>query len=65
LAEAAARRRRISRSALYAKAIAAFLKQEDGRAIMERLNDVYARNPAKVDAALHRAQMKSLPKDVW
>jgi metal-responsive CopG/Arc/MetJ family transcriptional regulator len=64
-AEAAARRLRVSRSELYAQAIAEFLKQEDGTAITERLNDVYSRNPAKVDYALHRAQVKSLKKDAW
>jgi metal-responsive CopG/Arc/MetJ family transcriptional regulator len=65
LAEATARRLRVSRSELYAKAIAAFLKQQDGSAITERLNDVYSRQPAKVDAGLHQAQLKSLEKDIW
>jgi hypothetical protein len=65
LAEAAARRLRVSRSELYAKAIAEFLKQQDGAAITERLNNVYSRQAAKVDPGLHRAQLKSLKKDVW
>ena len=65
LAEATARRLRVSRSELYAKAIAEFLKQQDGTAITERLNDVYSRRPAKVDSGLHRAQLKSLAKDDW
>ena len=65
LAEAAARRLRISRSELYAKAIADFLTHQHGNAITERLNDVYSRHPAKVDAGLHRAQLKSLEKDAW
>jgi predicted transcriptional regulator len=64
-AEAAARRLRVSRSALYAKAIAEFLKGQQGNAITERLNDVYSRNPAKVESGLHRAQLKSLEKDAW
>ncbi len=64
-AEAAARRLHVSRSELYAKAIAEFLKQQNGNAITERLNDVYSRHPAKVDAGLHRAQLKSLAKDSW
>ena len=64
-ADAAARRLRISRSKLYAIAIAEFLKQRDGSAITERLNDVYSRHPAKVDSRLHRAQLKSLEKDAW
>ena len=65
LAEAAARRLRVSRSELYAQAIADFLKQQDGNSITERLNEVYSRQPAKLDAALHRAQLKSLKKEVW
>lgn len=31
----------------------------------ERLRKVYSRRPAKVDGALHRAQLKSLEKDSW
>ena len=65
LAEATARRLRVSRSELYAKAIAEFLKQQDRSAITERLNDVYSRRPAKMDSGLHRAQLKSLAKDAW
>jgi metal-responsive CopG/Arc/MetJ family transcriptional regulator len=65
LAEAAARRLRVSRSELYAKAIAEYLKRQHGNGITERLNEVYSRRPAKVDSALHRAQMKSLEKDAW
>ena len=64
-AETAARRLRVSRSKLYAKAIAEFLKQQNSSAITERLNDVYSRHRAKVDAGLHRAQLKSLAKDNW
>jgi metal-responsive CopG/Arc/MetJ family transcriptional regulator len=64
-AEATARRLHVSRSELYAKAIAAFLEGQRGNAITERLNDVYSRHPAKVDSGLHRAQLKSLEKDAW
>jgi metal-responsive CopG/Arc/MetJ family transcriptional regulator len=65
LAEATARRLRVSRSELYAKAIAEFLKRQDGNAITERLNDVYSRRPAKVDSASNRAQLKSLEQNRW
>jgi metal-responsive CopG/Arc/MetJ family transcriptional regulator len=65
LAEAAARRLHVSRSELYAKAIANFLQQQDATAITERLNDVYSRHPAEVDSGLHRAQLNSLEKDAW
>jgi hypothetical protein len=65
LAEAAARRLRVSRSELYAIAIAQYLKRQQDSAITERLNEVYARCPAKLDSGLHRAQLKSLEKDAW
>jgi len=65
MAEAAARRLRVSRSELYAKALAEFLKGQQGNSITERLNDVYSRRTAKVDSGLHRAQLKSLEKDAW
>ena len=64
-AETAARRLRVSRSKLYAEAITEFLKQQNRNAITERLNEVYSRHPAKVDAGLHRAQLKSLAKGNW
>jgi hypothetical protein len=53
LAQAAARRLRGSRSDL------------DRAAITECLNDVYSRHAARVDSALHRAQLKSLEKNIW
>jgi predicted transcriptional regulator len=65
LAEAAARRLRVSRSKLYATAIAEFLDRRRTGAVTERLNEVYSRRPAKVDSALHRAQLRSLDKDSW
>lgn len=65
MAEATARRLKVSRSELYAKAIAEYLKLQQDTAITERLNDVYSRQPAKLDSGLHRAQLKSLEKDTW
>jgi metal-responsive CopG/Arc/MetJ family transcriptional regulator len=64
-AEAAARRLQVSRSELYARAIAEFVKNLNDNAVTQRLNDVYTQNPAKVDSVLHRAQLKSLKKEVW
>jgi len=64
-AEAAARRLRVSRSKLYATAIAEFLDRRKTDAVTEGLNQVYSRRPAKVDPALHRAQVRSLEKDSW
>ena len=64
-AEATARRLRVSRSELYAKAIAEFLKEQDRSAITERLNNMYSRNTAKVDSGVGRAQLKSLSNEPW
>lgn len=65
LAEAAARKLRVSRSELYAKAIAEYLERRHSNFITERLNDVYSASPAKLDPELNRAQLKSLQKDAW
>jgi metal-responsive CopG/Arc/MetJ family transcriptional regulator len=64
-AEAAARRLQISRSQLYAKAIAEFLERQQNNEITDRLNDVYSRCPAKVESALHHVQLKSLERNAW
>jgi hypothetical protein len=65
VAEATARRLRVSRSKLYATAIAEFLNGQQENSITERLNDVYSEHAATLDSGLHRAQMKSLSKDAW
>jgi hypothetical protein len=65
LAEGAARRLRVSRSKLYATAVSEFLDRQQTRAVTERLNEVYSRRPARLNSALHRAQMNSLDKDLW
>jgi predicted transcriptional regulator len=65
MAEATARPLHVSRSELYAKAIAEYLKLQQDNAITERLNDVYSRRPAKLDSGLHCAQLKSLARDAW
>jgi antitoxin MazE6 len=63
--EKAARRLRVSRSQLYATALSEFLSRTESGRITEQLNEIYARTPARVDPAFHRAQLKSLPKDSW
>jgi hypothetical protein len=65
LAETTARRLRVSRSQLYATALAEFLRRQQTTTVTERLNEVYLRRQAKVDAPLHRAQLRSVDKDSW
>jgi predicted transcriptional regulator len=64
-AEAVARSLGVSRSELYARAITEFVQAQQRDAITDRLNEVYARNAAKVDPGLHRAQLKSLKNNDW
>lgn len=65
LAEAAARKLRVSRSELYAKAITEYLERRQSNAITESLNDLYSARPAKLNPGLHRAQVISIEKDAW
>jgi metal-responsive CopG/Arc/MetJ family transcriptional regulator len=65
LAETAARRLRVSRSQLYATALAEFLHRQQTNAVTDRLTEIYSHRQAKVDAPLHRAQMRSVDKDSW
>jgi len=64
-AEAAALELRVSRSRLYATAIAEFLERRQDHMVTNRLNEVYSRQPSKLDPSLRRAQMKTLDRDVW
>ena len=64
-AESAARRLRVSRSKLYATALAHYLDRAQAEKITAALNEVYSASPARVDPALHKAQLKSLPKESW
>jgi hypothetical protein len=50
---------------LYAAAISEYLERRRDQGITERLNAIYARRPAKLDPAFHRAQLKSLGKGDW
>ena len=64
-AEQVAKRLRISRSKLYATAIAQFLKQQGSRGVTERLNEVYAKEKSQLDPVLHVLQLRSLPREDW
>ena len=64
-AEQVAKRLRISRSKLYATAIAQFLKQHGARGVTERLNEVYPQERSQLDPVLHALQLRSLPREDW
>jgi predicted transcriptional regulator len=64
-AEAAARKLRMSRSQLYAVAIAEFIERRQAAKITQRLNEVYSSEPAKIDSAVASAQSKSIEREPW
>lgn len=66
-AERLARHLGVSRSELYATAIAEFLEDKRFQGVTERLNEVYAKaleNP-QTDPVLDSLQMRSLPLEDW
>lgn len=65
LAESRAKKLSLSRSQLYATAIADFLQRTESDAVTARLNEIYSTRRARLDPALRRAQAKSLTKDRW
>jgi len=66
-AERLARQRGMSRSELYARAVAEFVKGERFLGVRERLDSVYAADPngSRLDPALGEMQARSLPKEQW
>jgi metal-responsive CopG/Arc/MetJ family transcriptional regulator len=64
-AEAAAKRLRMSRSKLYATAIARFLEEHASRGVKERLDEIYSKEEARLDPYLHELQLQSLPREEW
>lgn len=59
-AELTAQRLKMSRSQLYATALAQFLAHSDSQSVTDRLTEVYSTEPSKLDPVLHRMQRASL-----
>lgn len=64
-ADETAKRLRVSRSKLYATAIARFVKEHRSRGVTERLDEVYEKEDSKVDPVLDELQLRSLPREKW
>ena len=64
-AEAVAKRLGISRSELYAKAVASFVSAQRNQGVTELLNRVYSAEDSAVDPVLANLQAISLPHDEW
>jgi hypothetical protein len=64
-AETLAQRLGLSRSRLYATALAEFLAKHRGRKITERLDALYATEDSHVDRPTRRLQARSLESTPW
>ena len=66
-AEQAAKRLGISRSELYQRALAAFLKGISDPLVTEALDKVYGKEPRanRLDPFLEKLQGESLPREEW
>ncbi len=64
-AETAAKQMRVSRSQLYATALAEYLKRLEEDAITQKLNEVYLREDSRLDEAWRRAQWQVIARDPW
>jgi metal-responsive CopG/Arc/MetJ family transcriptional regulator len=64
-ADALAKRLGVSRSELYATAVAEFLAKHQDAKVTERLDQVYAQQASRVERPLRRAQGRSLRASEW
>ena len=55
----------VSRSELYARAVAEFLAKHQTADITARLNQVYGAQDGRLDGALRRAQARSVAEREW
>ena len=63
--ESLSKRLGVSRSRLYATALAEFVAKHRGRKITERLNAVYGSEDSRLPPALRRVQSRSLRREPW
>ena len=64
-ADALARKLGVSRSRLYATALAEYLAKHQAAKITARLDATYAAQPSDLDPALRRAQRRAVARSEW
>jgi len=64
-ADALARKLGVSRSRLYATALAEYLAKHQAAKVTERLNAVYGAQPSVLDERLKRAQRRAVAQNEW
>jgi metal-responsive CopG/Arc/MetJ family transcriptional regulator len=63
--DALARRLKVSRSELYARALGEYLAKHRADQVTQRLNAVYANQDSALDAGLGALQTRSLRREEW
>jgi metal-responsive CopG/Arc/MetJ family transcriptional regulator len=64
-AETLGKRLGVSRSRLYATALADFVAKHRGRKVTDQLNAVYGTEESRVEPRVRRLQRRSLERDAW
>jgi metal-responsive CopG/Arc/MetJ family transcriptional regulator len=64
-ADSLAKRLGVSRSQLYATAMAEFLSRHQGRQVTARLDQIYKEEDSSLAPEFIKAQIKSLPPEEW
>jgi metal-responsive CopG/Arc/MetJ family transcriptional regulator len=64
-AEQFARNHGVSRSRLYAEAVALYLEMHPSNHITEQLDEVHSADSAQLDEALSKMQFSSIDKEEW
>ena len=64
-AEKLSKRLGVSRSRLYASALAEFLAKHRGGPVTRRLNAVYATQDSELEARVRRLQKQSIERNTW
>lgn len=64
-AEKLAKRLSLSRSELYATAVAAYLASRGGQDVTEQLDSIYESETSSVDPVLAKLQIISVPREDW
>lgn len=63
--DALAKRLGVSRSELYARALAEFVAKHRADQITQRLNALYVREDSRLDPGFAAAQSRALPRETW
>ena len=64
-AEKVGKRLGVSRSRLYATALAEFIAKHRSRKVTDRLNAVYGTEESRVEPGVRRLQRRSIERDAW